>query len=46
MIFTKIEIYQKMSQKIVKKVGIHFSENVLSEINLPLLVLSAWSFGR
>ena len=27
-----------MPQKVGKKVGIHFYENVLSEINLPLMM--------
>ena len=37
-IHTRINIYSEMPQKTGKKVGIHFYENVLSEINLPLMV--------
>ena len=36
MIHTTIEIYLEILQEIGKKVGIHFYENILSEINLPL----------
>ena len=38
MISSSIEIYLEMPKKIVTKVDIHFYENVLSEINLPLTV--------
>ena len=36
---TRINIHLEMPQKAGKKVGIHFYENVLAEMNLPLLVL-------
>ena len=32
----KLLIYLEMPQKVDKKVGIHFYENVLAEMNLPL----------
>ena len=32
-----VKVYLEITQKIGKKVGIHFWENILSEINLPLL---------
>ena len=31
-----MKIYLEIPQKIDNKVGIHFYENILSEINLPL----------
>ena len=36
MIHTRMNIYLEMPPKNGKKVGIHFYENVLSEMNLPL----------
>ena len=31
-----MKVYLEIPQKIGKKVGIHFYENILSEIDLPL----------
>ena len=38
MIHTSIEIYLEIPPKIGKKVSIHFYENILSEVNLPLMI--------
>ena len=38
---TTIEFYLEIPPKIGKKVGIHFYENILSEMNLPLIILAA-----
>ena len=35
-VYMHLNIYLEMPQKVGKKVGIHFYENVLSEMNLPL----------
>ena len=37
MFHTTIKIYLEIPPKIGKKVGIHFYENILSEVDLPLL---------